>query len=531
MNNNYINDLPEYLNLDYTTLDYSVLSNVINAEIKKNSIPTVRGFFNEENIKNYDDSLAVLGQWCPDVNTAKKERLRYKPYAEMKERHYASSTIGLPDIKGVQSAYLIAQKMNQLIMENNISDIEQMFTDISFLYFTALCKYYNVRTENFEMIIDDNATMAFYQLLTMLDLSSDDSVLTFFDTGRVMPTAITGADPYHHQDNFIPTLDKFSNNRLLKEEHNIGSFHSVLIEHYLNGEHTTDDGILNQIIYSILHVKPDDRPKVFLIPTVTRLGRKLNFLEISKKIRELSQRDSSYTPWIILDDAQGLGRIMQDEIQISELWDNIDGILQTPSKLAGGLMGAGALLINKKRLKQTTYGRNLSRLPFANRLKKYGLVSVEPERIEQFNKHATGVSHLPQIISAISALSNLRYDEDVDTFLSQCRKKIIATLELFPDMIQVLQHDADHTYINSIIGYHTTKQYAHKTDFIKTHMAKQGYTLPALVGPNNSLDIVKAYQRIALNPKTCTTESSRNRYRKEIQQLCNDLQECLEELS
>jgi hypothetical protein len=477
--------------------------------------PVWQNCFTAETFLDFKPTTAVLGYWSPDPNAG----IRYDPYSKMSQHHFASSTIGLPGITGAKTALGVCLVINQLYAEKKYTAIEQIIKKIVWKSFRSICDYYHAAADKTEILFDDNATMALFQWLSFLPLKNKDHLLTFFDTGRVLPDALKGINPEFFPANFRAVLDAFGNrtksSKLAKEQHNIGEFNLLLIEHYLNEEHYSDSEITEAGLKKIATWQP----KVILIPTITRLGRKIKFLELSERIKEYVKQIPGYDPWIVLDDAQGLMRMKSTEYlppncsAETHSWEFYDAILYTPAKVVGGLMGSAGILFNKQKFELTQNQFQESLLNY--RARKYSLISTDSNRVDEYNKQAPGVVQAGELASAIIELREMEYTNQIDSILGQCYQKIVGVLDEFPEFIKVMKKGVGRTYIPSIVPYHfksrenglSPHQVKSKMVEFKKSLYDQGYIIPALVTPpNNELDKIVGYLRFAFNTKNCTPE-------------------------
>ena len=116
--------------------------------------------------------------------------------------------------------------------------------------------------------------------------------------------------------------------------------------HY-NVHYLSDDEITHQ---SLLMMETT-RPEVIVIPALTRTGRRIAFIELCETLRAYSQV-LGHDPFMILDDAQGLGRIMRSRYhpradgRFVNLWSYADRVILIGAKVKGPVMGSGAMLLS-----------------------------------------------------------------------------------------------------------------------------------------------------------------------------------------
>lgn len=416
---------------------------------------------------------------------------RWLPYKQMEEFHFATSTFAVPRQNPARVAYIIAEELDQARKRGDIQRTQEIISRVSRKAFEKLCENYGVQLKDTEVLFDDNASTALYQYLGHLYgkrsecvLKAGNGILTFFDTGRVIPMTIMGNNPESQKFNFKPAIDIFNNGQYAESVATLGdNLFPHLVSHYNNGRYISDREILKNITDKMGGITNEPLPRIFIIPTVTRLGRRLPFVEMSIAIREHAKtlndladmkhvpRPYEHPPVIILDDCQGLGRIRDkryltgrdesgiQESEIQSVWDYADGIMLTGAKVLGALMGSGAMLMKKSHFEKHM-------VPFEDsvvqaRARKFAFYSMDASRVHEYNLRSTGVAQTPEIASlsvALEELPNLdHFNLRIDSRLKELRKHILLGLKEIPHM-HILEPEVaeDVQFISSIISFHIT---------------------------------------------------------------------------
>lgn len=490
---------------------------------------------------------------------------RWLPYKEMEEFHFATSTFAVPRQNPARVAYIIAEELDQARKHGNIERAQEIISRVSRKAFEKLCENYGVDLKDTEVLFDDNASTALYQYLGQIYgkrkeciLNPGNGILTFFDTGRVIPITIMGNNPESQKFNFKPAIDVFNNAQYAESVTELGdNLFPHLLSHYNNGRYISDQEILKNITDKMEGISNEPIPRIFIIPTVTRLGRRLPFVEMSIAIREHAEtlnelatkkslpRPYEKPPVIILDDCQGLGRVREkryltgrDESGIKEsdvqsVWDYADGIMLTGAKVLGALMGSGAVLMKKEHFKQ--YATPFEDAVAQPRARKFAFYSSDERRVHAYNFYAPGVAQAPEIASLSMALEELpnldHFHLKIDSRLKALRHDILTGLSEIPHMhILEPEQPKDMTFISSIISFHITKDGVDLGEKIKQHLSvphalREGVGAPLhpeydqkpITIPSKVEDQQLSLLRLSLDPHKVSTVEGYKEYALKVQ--------------
>ena len=167
--------------------------------------------------------------------------------------------------------------------------------------------------------------------------------------------------------------------------------------HY-NVHYLSDDEITHQ---SLLMMETT-RPEVIVIPALTRTGRRIAFIELCETLRAYSQV-LGHDPFIILDDAQGLGRIMRSRYhpradgRFVNLWSYADRVILIGAKVKGPVMGSGAMLLSKDGFQRHQLPFGMS--PLQYRARQSAFMSDDESRVAEHNRSAPGIAQTLEIAS------------------------------------------------------------------------------------------------------------------------------------
>jgi hypothetical protein len=232
-------------------------------------------------------------------------------------------------------------------------------------------------------------------------------------------------------------MDVWGNRNRVKDQNcDLARWECDLIEHYTD-RYLSDEEILSQTTLLVETI----RPEVIVIPTVTRTGRRVNFVEVCEEVRSKAS-ELGYSPLVILDDAQGLGRMTpsryftRQDGSITNLWNYADAVLLTGAKVTGALMGSGAILYNKDAFEKRQLPFGVS--PLQYRARQYALVSDDLERVHEHNQGAPGIAQTPEIASLTMALGHLPKPDEVYHLMRQMREFVVDKLKQIPG-IKVLE--------------------------------------------------------------------------------------------
>jgi hypothetical protein len=466
------------------------------------------GTFSGNELHSFNWHGSILGEFTANREEGIRKGIRYVPYQEMLPLAFNSATLSPPSPTAARAAHAIASLLSYHSLQGDTAETERLVANISRTAFEELCSRYRVDTHASEAIFDDNATMALFQFLGMLKREPDRQALTFFDTGRVMPQALQGLNPEFLADNFHPAIDVWGNReRVRNRSVNLCAWKPCsLIEHYT--DHYRSD---SEILQETLQKLDDLRPEVIVIPTVTRAGRRLAFIELCEAIKAKSN-ELGISPLVILDDAQGLGRMSADRYTTrkdgssASLWNFADAVLLTGAKVTGALMGSGAIVFNKEAFKERQLPLGIG--PLQYRARQYAFVSDDAERIREHNRSAPGVAQTPEIASLSAALRQLPQPKEVYTLMRSLRTFVVDKLKGIPG-IRVLEPGPEirASFEDSIVAFHL-RDYPNSAADFRRELAKPRnlgsarwdnfpITLPAIItAPEKDVQ----YLRLALDP-------------------------------
>lgn len=461
--------------------------------------------FRADDLTSFRWDGGVLGEFIPDRSVAVRKGVRWLSYEEMKPLGFNSSTVGIPNQSSARAALAVAQSLQNAVREGRSDRAEELSACVAQRAFEALSRHYAIRERDSVVLFDDNGTTALFQLLGLLRLPAGSTLVTFFDTGRVMPEALRGENPVLLPFNFKPAIDLWNNARHELANRPIGPYNLHLMHHFVDF-FRSDQAICDDL----LSVTADLKPTVFVIPTVTRLGRLLPFIELSRAIRE-EARACGYDPFIILDDCQGLGRLDLCQYlcerggdHCAGLWQNCDAIMGTGAKVMGALMGTGFLLASRERF----FARvaNVAESPLSYRARRYGFLSTQEDEVRAYNSTAPGIVHGAELASLSIALQEYPNLNLMREHLEALDTQVVRELEAIPE-VQVLESRTV-PHVPGIIGFHLLFG-ALTAEALKEALAMPRgdaspyaafpITLPALV--SEPFPPYRQFLRIALDPK------------------------------
>jgi hypothetical protein len=449
----------------------------------------------------------ILGEFTPIKEEGIRKGIRYVPYEQMAPLAFNSATLSPPIPQAARAAYVTATLLSHFAETKNTRQMEELVANVSRTAFESLCSRYRVDTHTSEVLFDDNATMALYQWLGMLDREGDKFAMTFFDTGRVMPQALSGLNPEFLPDNFHPAMDVWCNRERVKGNNcDLSSWECDLVEHYTD-RYLSDEEILAQTILLL----ETTRPEVVVIPTVTRTGRRVNFVEVCEEVKSKAS-ELGYSPLIVLDDAQGLGRMTpsryftRQDGSMTNLWNYADAVLLTGAKVTGALMGSGAILYNKESFEKRQLPFGVS--PLQYRARQYALISDDLERVYEHNQAAPGIAQTPEISSLTMAMGHLPKPDEVYHLMRQMREFVVDKLKQIPG-VKVLEPEKNTKarFEDSIVAFYLEDYpsdaevrrfrgyLAQPREMGKPDWDNLPITLPAIISADR-----RHYLRLALDP-------------------------------
>ena len=308
--------------------------------------------------------------------------------------------------------------------------------------------------------------MALYQFLGLCRLKRGDTLVGFVDMGRVMPKALSGSNPEFAPANFQAAIDIWQNRaaaRTYVEGHdarasNLEDLNLEIIDHFgENGEYESDAKLIDKIIVLL----KEKKPKIFVIPTVTRSGRRLPTQKICTEIR-LNQEAVGYEPILIIDDAQGMARLQQTEyshdpdgFEVANLLQHADAIFFTGAKALRALPGASALLYKRTLIEKINPFTD-SKLQY--RARRYGFYSTDANRVVVYNNTAPRLVQTPELASLNAILPDCAENAILAREkLVSLNKKFIAELKTISGVQIVVADNVNSFSIPDIITFYFDK--------------------------------------------------------------------------
>ncbi|MDZ4784447.1 MAG: hypothetical protein SGJ02_00050 [bacterium] len=507
-------------------------------ELVRNSSAIVTNHLNEADFKRLSWDGGVLGELIKDREAAIAKGVRYVPFAAISELSFNHPTFGVPNVEGARAAFIVAEMLMTASSKSEYATIEAITAKVSFDAFRSMCQQYGqLDTQMTEAIFDDNATTSFFQFLGSLNLKPGSEILAFHNTGRVMPDALKGENPRFLKSNFNPNVDIWGNLQLETPNVNIGPFKVRHID--AETEHfASNQELLDQVIKQVDEIKP----ALIIINTVTRTGRRLQFVDIASAIKE-RYSETDYAPLIVLDDAQGLGRLAPQKYltsstgkKVSSIWDYADAVFFTGAKMVSSLMGAGGVLFNKDRFIASQV--EFSESPLSYRARKYAFVSYDQDRMNSYNEAAFGVVNTPELASLIFAINDLPEHSTVRERLRELRTLIIDSLKSVSGIKIIDNKNAQYedtivafTLINPIseMGFELKTRLSTKRSGIGGDADWDHYpiTIPAVITNQIAGQDVNVL-RIGLDPRQVA--ESYGLYKRKVQYLLRAIKESIEDL-
>ncbi|MEZ4753373.1 MAG: hypothetical protein R3A13_03570 [Bdellovibrionota bacterium] len=461
-------------------------------------------------------AVKVLGEFDSNKTQAVIKGVRHLEYLQMDYLAFNSATLTAPLTDAARAAYVVIGKILKDFLNDDLDTLESTIAAVSRKTFESLCEHYQLPVGHTEALYDDNATMALYQLMGLLDIQPGQWVTTFYDTGRVIPEALSGENPEFLPFNFKPAIDLWNNRRKVEGyTSDIGRFNVDLLEHYTD-RYLTDKEILKNLVRSVRQ----NQPRLLLIPTVTRVGRRLPFIRMCRAVKQEASR-LGIDPLVLLDDAQGLGRLdvssryllKGTQAECGSIWDYCDGIVITGAKVTGALMGTGAVMLSADAIQRR-------QIPFADsklayRARQYGYMSPEVTRVREYNLSAKlgCIAHTPELASLTVALEHIPKPADVYETMSQVRHLVTRTLKNIPGLT-VLEPDKEleGQFEDSIVSFYLTG-YPEKGHCLKQILAERRIggvfreydpfpiTLPAIITFKDRRGKTVEMLRLSFDPK------------------------------
>lgn len=446
-------------------------------------------------------------------------RIDAKSYETSEPFWMASSSQAFPHRRSVAAAQLVAEAIESAVHEHDSSSIEKILAGVSYKAYVSLCQFYDLNRDDTEVLFDDNATLATYQFLGMVETGDSPHLVSSVDIGHTMKLALGGKKAEELMFGFTPALDIWGNSSIDHSlAQSVGPFQTHLIDTFHDKGYQTD----TDFIAAIQRLLEEYRPKLFIIPTVTSSGRILPFIAACRLIREYAQSAEGYNPVVILDDAQGCGRMSASayrEEAMQTIWDYADAILMTGAKVMGALPGSSAMLINKSRFQ--TFERQIEKNPLLYRARKYGFISNDPRRTNAYNELAGRLCNAPEIASLTQAA--------LDVDLSLVASKALASASDYArdrlrqmSGVHLVEGGSEGSTTKSIVAFYLADHpksakvfrdalLRHEDNSFSDHLP---VTLPKLIETEQ-----RDYLRIALDPARISPDYSNNSLEKVFNQI------------
>lgn len=452
-----------------------------------------------EQIDTFSWSGRSLAALIPEKG--QPSRIDAELYKAVEPFWIASSSQAFPRRRCVAAAQLVAEAIESAIHQpDHALSIEKILAGVSYKAYASLCKFYNLNRDDTEIVFDDNATLATYQFLGMVETGRSPHLVSSVDIGHTMKLTLAGKKAEELMFSFKPALDIWGNSSIDHSmAHLVGPFQAHLIDTFHGEGYQTDVDFIS----SIQTLLDEFKPRVFIIPTVTSSGRILPFVSVCRRIRDYALDTEGYNPVIILDDAQGCGRMpasayTQGDIQT--IWDYADAILMTGAKVMGALPGSSAMLINKSRFQ--TFERKIHKNPLLYRARKYGFISNDHRRTNAYNAVAKRLSNAPEIASLTQAVQDVTLSLVTGKAMERASEYARTRLGRMPG-IHLVAEDVDSVTVKSIITFYLARHPKLAKTFRDTLMRHennefsdyQPITLPKLIETEH-----RDYLRVALDP-------------------------------
>lgn len=336
----------------------------------------------------------------------KGARGRAFSYTELERYAFHSCTLGIPCREGARAALATALLLSRY--NSTHEQAHELTARITAETFSELCDTYNLTRDTTEAIFDDNATTALFTLLALLSQDTPHSILSFCDTGRLIHPVLEGTPPFGCKANFEAAVDIWENKKvdsLIKPQgHFTGRIHRI---HTYLPQRATHEQLLEQVRCQL----EAHTISLAIIPTITSSGYRVPFSDVARILRSHPNGENAI---LILDDCQGIGRlnlttgksILEEDGDL--LWKHFDGVFLTGGKVLGALLGSGAILWQRARLKNRL--KPFKQSSIRQRHRTWSFWSTDINRVLHWNQSARtgGMAQAPELASLLASLRRLR---------------------------------------------------------------------------------------------------------------------------
>lgn len=445
-----------------------------------------------------------------------------KIYNKFEPLWFASSTQGVPLRESIEASYLVAEQIEKLSKKRDLLGLNRFLVNISQRASIELCNFYKLEKQDTEIFFDDNATLAVYHFLNIIRLPNIVHLVTSVDIGQTLRQVLTGEKEEKIMFSFRPAFDIWENKIYLENYKKVGPFFSHVINTFDHNKYQSDEIFLTEI----KTVTERFSPFIYIIPTVTSSGRKLPFQEASHYIRSVS--NAKYNPIIIIDDAQGIGRLNPSEYRqegvATSILTHADAILTTGTKALGGLTGTAAVLIKKSRFKSLYKHKDQKGIIFRSR--KHNLVSTDHKLVKLHNQHSDHVINAPEISSLIIALQNIKFSKNTEEAMTSAQKLVKDMLKSIPGVTVLQSENGNSSSVNSIVTFYL-KDLPKMAESFRKYIIEDECLLSQKSSPITIPKIIVTdkidYLRVALDPHKIKQVRYRRSLTETTKRICDAL--------
>lgn len=398
-----------------------------------------------------------LGELELDAELAKKKGLRYSLWPIVAPGWFANPSVTRPHMEFIREPKKTFKTLSRLAKNptpQNIRRINQIYEKRTRGCVGMLRKVF--QSPRAQVIFESSGTAAVSLIRNMVSAEGGKIVGTT-DMGRIVRRALQGTDVLQSKANFRQPIGLFSPPEKLGGTGPASEFIRV-------GLYGADDKPKsnNQLYKDIIATIRNNKPKLVVVPHVSRTGRILPVERIGEFIRRMNKEKGTNIAYVV-DGIQAMGRVGAKEL--NDPLKYCDAYLLTGHKALGSMISS-AIVARPEFIR--TNAKNLISSPVSTRLCHYQF-SNPPREITQFlnqrgNQYAIS---LPEVHSLELSLRRYYTTGKGKTFsqrrehqlkrIRQLNKSLINGLKRI-EGIKVLESSDKAPYIPSIVSFSLTEK-------------------------------------------------------------------------
>ncbi|MFA7191698.1 MAG: aminotransferase class V-fold PLP-dependent enzyme [Candidatus Paceibacterota bacterium] len=263
-------------------------------------------YFNSKFSPNTKKSY-FLGELELDKKIAMAKGTRYRSWATIAPNWYANTAISRPHMEFVNKPKKTYQKLVKLISattQKNLREIDKIYREKITSCVEIIRDIFNEPDAN--VIFESNGTMAL-AFIRALSGAEGQKVISTSDMGRIAGLALQGQDTSIAKEDFKQQIGLFSPS---------GKLDKIIHSQYFEVDLYNEDRpkTIDQICIELFETVKQEKPKLVIVPQVSRTGIKLPVEKIGRFIKQIN-RQQGLSIFFAVDGAQAIGRSNSEDLK------------------------------------------------------------------------------------------------------------------------------------------------------------------------------------------------------------------------